>query len=87
MGAEPMMYLVAIIVPPLALLLSGRLFHAIFNAIPWGLSIVIFVFSFGLGSFISSPLWIIAVVHAIYLVHKERAEDRMREIAEETMRE
>ena len=82
-----MMYLVAIIVPPLALLMSGRLFHAIINAILWGLSIVIFIFSFGLGSFISGPLWIIAVVHAVYLVHKERSEDRMREIAEETMRD
>ena len=63
-----MMYLLAIIIPPLALLLSGRLFHAIFNAILWGLSIVIFVFTLGIASFISSPLWIIAVVHAVYLV-------------------
>jgi hypothetical protein len=72
LGAEPMMYLVAIIVPPLALLLSGRLFHAIFNAIIWGLSIFIFVFSLGIGSFNTSPLWIIAVVHAVYLVYSSR---------------
>ena len=62
-----------------ALLLSGRLFHAIISAILWGLSIVISVFSLGIGSFISGPIWIIAVVHAVYLVHKERAEDRVRE--------
>jgi uncharacterized membrane protein YvlD (DUF360 family) len=69
-----MMYLLAIIIPPLALLLSGRLFHAVVNAILWGLSIVIFVFTLGIASFISSPLWIIAVVHAVYLVYSSRRE-------------
>jgi Zn-dependent protease with chaperone function len=69
-----MMYFLAIIIPPLALLLSGRIFHAVFNAILWGLSIFIFLFTLGIASFISSPLWIIAVAHAVYLVYSRRRE-------------
>jgi hypothetical protein len=50
-------------------------------------SIVIFLLSLGFGSFLSGPLWIIAVIHAVYLVHKGRSEEKMREIARETLRD
>lgn len=73
-----MMYLVAIVIPPFALIMVGRIFQAIVSAVLWGLSILIFVLSLGFGSFISGPLWIIAVIHAVYLVYKSRAENRMR---------
>jgi hypothetical protein len=82
-----MMYLVAIVIPPLALVLTGRIFHAVISAVLWGLSILIFVFSLGFGGFISGPLWIIAVIHAVYLVHKSRTETRMREIVREELDE
>ncbi|NQV57044.1 MAG: hypothetical protein HQ503_14385, partial [Rhodospirillales bacterium] len=62
-----MMYVIATIVPPAAIFMAGRVFSGILSTIIWGLSILIFVFSLGFGSFLSGPLWVIAVLHALYI--------------------
>ena len=51
-----MLYLVAIIFPPLAVLISGKPFQAIFNLIVLILGILIFVGSLGLANGITFVL-------------------------------
>jgi hypothetical protein len=75
------MYVLALILPPVSLFLIGKIFQAIFNLILFALSIVIFVGTFSFGSFISFPLWVISVVHALFVVHNHRTDTRMKEIA------
>ena len=60
-----MMYLLAVIVPPLALLLSGRVFQAVFNALLWVLGLVLTILPFlvGLPLLGLAALWALAVVH------------------------
>jgi uncharacterized membrane protein len=41
-----MMYLLALVVPPLALLLSGRPFQAVFNGILWVLGLALLLLPF-----------------------------------------
>lgn len=77
-----MMYLVAVIVPPLAILLSGRLFQAVFNGLLWIGSLV-----FILLPFVAGQLgWVIAVVWALVVVHGRRNEARDRRLVEEALR-
>ncbi len=73
-----MIYLLAIIVPPLALLLKGKIFQAIFNGILWVASIVLFVVSFGA----LSLLWFIAVIWAIISVRGAVNDERHDELVD-----
>ena len=73
------MYLLALILPPVALLLSGKIFQAIFNFILIIISIVIFVGTLSLGSFISFPLYIISIIHAVLVVHGVRSDRKIEE--------
>ena len=79
-----MIYLVAILFPPLALVIYGKIFQAIFNLLLWLLAVVsipiaIFpVFTLGLPII----LWGIAVVHAILAVNSAKQDARAREIAD-----
>ena len=70
-----MIYLVAILIPPLALLFKGKIFQAIFNGILWILSLV-FLF---LGGFI---LWGITVIWAIIVVKGENDDERTQKIVD-----
>lgn len=72
-----MMYILAIILPPLALLMTGKIFQAIFNLIMIVLSIIIFVFTLGFGSFFSFPLYIIAIIHAVFVVHGSKTDSKI----------
>ena len=74
-----MMYILAIVLPPLALLIQGRVIQAVLNLILFVLSIVFAIFSFG-------TLWMICVAWAIYVVYRDRSGNRIRRIAEETLR-
>ena len=74
-----MMYVLAIVLPPLALLIQGRIFQAMFNLVLFVLSIVFAIFSFG-------TLWMICVAWAIIVVYRDASDNRMRRIAEETLR-
>ncbi len=73
-----MMYILAIVLPPLALLIQGRVIQAVLNLILFVLSIVFAIFSFG-------TLWMICVAWAIYVVYRDRSDNRIRRIAEETL--
>jgi len=72
------LYLVAIVVPPLAALLSGKPFQAIFNLILLILALLILIGWFGLGSGITFVIWIACIAHAMFTVHgsKQDARDR-----------
>ena len=72
-----MMYILAIILPPIALLLSGKIFQAIINLILILLSIVIFVVTLSFGSFISFLLYIISIIHAVFVVHGARIDRKI----------
>ena len=74
-----MLYLVAIALPPLALFMVGAWVQAIINLILFVISIVLAILTFG-------TLWMICVGWALIVVYRYRNEQRMRRIAQETMR-
>ena len=69
-----MIYVLAFFLPPLALLLNGQIFAAIFNAI-------FFVLFLVLGILFFSPwLWLIAPLHAIVAIAMRREDRKHREL-------
>ncbi len=69
-----MIYVLAFFLPPLALLLNGQIFAAVFNA-------VVFVLFLVLGLLFLSPwLWAIAPAHAIIAISMRREDRRHREL-------
>ncbi|NKC33132.1 hypothetical protein [Falsiroseomonas selenitidurans] len=77
-----MMYLLALLFPPLAILFSGRPFQAVFNGILWvgGLTFILLPFVAG------QAAWGIAVIWALAVVHGRRSEERDRRLVEEAVR-
>jgi uncharacterized membrane protein len=75
-----MIYLVALILPPLALLLYGKIFQAIFNLLLYVLAWVVFIFSLFLGGSPGFVLWLIAAAHAILVVNNAKKEARLEEL-------
>jgi hypothetical protein len=79
-----MIYLVAILLPPLALLIYGKIFQAIFNIIICVLAVItipiaIFpVFTLGLPLII----WGVAVLHAVLAVNSAKQDARARDVAD-----
>jgi hypothetical protein len=73
-----MLYLLAIFCAPLALLLIGKWFQAIFSLVlyvaAWVLAVTIILFKLG---FIA---WIIGVVHAVLVINNHRAERRSQAV-------
>ncbi len=67
-----MLYLIAVLIPPLAVLLCGKPFQAIVNGALWLLGIVLTVV------FVGWPLLLASVVHAIGVVHNYYADQRAR---------
>jgi hypothetical protein len=75
-----MIYLIAVFCSPLALLLTGRPFSALFNLIVYILSIVFWVtIIFHHVGFI---LWLVAFVHAVLVIHGAHEDRRARWIAD-----
>ena len=74
-----MMYLLAIVCSPLALLFTGKPFQALFNLILYVLSIVCWVtiVLHSAGLF----LWAIAFIHAALAIHSAHEDRRARMIA------
>ena len=70
-----MHYLLAIALPPLALLLAGKVFQAIFNFILLVIGIL-FIWAFG------SALWIICIIHAFFVVHSHKQDKQTKKIIE-----
>ncbi len=71
-----MIYLIALILPPLALLLYGKIFQAIFNLLIYIFAWVVFVFSLFLGGSPGFVLWLIAALHAILVVNEAKKNAR-----------
>jgi hypothetical protein len=62
--------------------MTGKIFQAIFNLIMIVLAIIIFVGTLGFGSFFSFPLYIIAIIHAVFVVHGVRTDQRIEAAVE-----
>ena len=77
-----MSYLLAILVPPLAILFQGRPFQAVFNALLWlgGLIFILLPFVVGQGA------WLLAVIWAVLVVHGRRSAARDRRLIDEALR-
>jgi hypothetical protein len=73
-----MMYLLAFLVPPLAILLCGRPFQAVFNALLWlsGLVLIVLPFVPGLMT------WALAIIWAVLVVRNRNQEARDRRLVE-----
>lgn len=70
-----MIYLVAILIPPLALLYKGKIFQAIFNAVFWLVGLVFLL----VGGVI---LWGLTVVWAIVVVKGANDDERTQKIVD-----
>jgi uncharacterized membrane protein YqaE (UPF0057 family) len=73
-----MLYLIAFFVPPLALLLAGKPFQAIFNFILWVCAWTGVIFFVVPGVI----LWAMTVIHAFKVISDKKADRRTREIVE-----
>ncbi len=76
------MYLLALLVPPLAVLLSGRVFQAVFNGILWALGLVLLLLPFVPGL----PLLGIVVLWALVVVHNRKQEACDRRLVDDALR-
>jgi len=77
-----MMYLLSIAVPPLALLLQGRPFQAIFNFVLWLGSLLFILLPFVAGQ----AGWVVAVIWAIAVTYNRRQDARDRRLITEALR-
>jgi hypothetical protein len=74
-----MLYLLAIALPPLALLMAGAPVQALLNLILFVASIVLAIFTFG-------TLWVICVIWALVVVHNHYNDVRVRRAVEDAVR-
>ena len=77
-----MSYLLAILAPPLALLLQGRPFQAVFNGLLWLGSLLFILFPFVAGQ----AGWLVSVIWAGVVVYNRRSEARDRRLIEDVLR-
>jgi uncharacterized membrane protein YqaE (UPF0057 family) len=75
------MYLLALLIPPVAILLSGRPFQAVFNAVVWVIGLVLLVLPFVPGMM----TWGIAALWALAVVHNRKAAARDRRLVEDAI--
>lgn len=79
-----MIYLLAIFLPPAALLVYGKIFQAIFNLLICLFAFVSFIFA--ILPFITLTLflviWGIAVLHAVLSVNAAKQDARARQVAD-----
>lgn len=78
-----MMYLLALILPPIALFAVGKPIQGIINLIFFGVAAVLWFLTLGFLSFITFPIWIICIIHGVFVTHGVMQERKMREIAAE----
>src|SRR5881394_2895192 len=67
-------YILAVFLPPLALLLNGQIFSAIFNAV-----LIVPCFIFG---FIFPVLWLVPSVHGVLAIYMKREDRKHEEIVD-----
>ena len=78
------MYLLALLLPPVALFAIGKIFQGIFNLILLLVAGLIVIGTLGFGSGVSFVLWIVCIIHAMVAVRNSRLENTMRRIARES---
>jgi hypothetical protein len=78
-----MSYLLALLVPPLAILLQGRPFQAVFNGVLWVASLAFILLPFVAGQ----AGWLVAVVWAVAVVYNRRQDARDRRLVSEALRQ
>lgn len=76
------MYFLALAVPPLAILLSGRPFQAVFNGLLWVCGLVLLVLPFVPGLL----TWALATIWAVMVVRNRKQEARDRRLVEDALR-
>jgi hypothetical protein len=69
-----MLYLLAVLLPPLAILLAGRPIQAVLNALLWALGIVLLILPFvpGVATWGLAALWAVLVVRSRNLERRDR---------------
>ncbi len=70
-----MHYFLALILPPIAILLAGKPFQAVFNAIFCVVGFIFFLLGGGL-------LWALCIIHAFFVVHGRKQDKRTKEIVD-----
>jgi hypothetical protein len=70
----PMLYLLAVICPPLALLLTGRVISATINGLLWVAGLALSVLGIGL------ILVVATIVHAVAVVNGDKASKRQKQL-------
>jgi hypothetical protein len=65
-----MLYLIAVLIPPLAVLLCGKPFQAMVNGLFWVVGLLAAVVAVGF------PVIVVCIVHAIGVVHNYYADQR-----------
>lgn len=78
-----MMYLLAIAVPPLAIMLQGRPFQALFNGLLWFGSLLFILLPFVAGQ----AGWLIAVIWAVAVTYNRRQDARDRRLIQDALRQ
>lgn len=73
-----MIYILAILVPPLALLFYGKVFQALMNAALFIVFLLLTILSFGGAAL----LLLIPIFHAIVVIHGAKADERTDKIVE-----
>ena len=73
-GKSAVIYVLAVLLPPIGLLLNGQPFSAIFNLV-----LVVFCTIFGL---VFHILLLVPSAHAVIAVHMKREDRRHREVVE-----
>ncbi|MBV1901755.1 MAG: hypothetical protein KUG56_08790 [Kordiimonadaceae bacterium] len=73
-----MLYIVALIVPPLALLLCGKPFQAIISAVVWILAWILAIFGAGI------IMWCVLALWAIMVVRDRNTRKMMEDIASQS---
>lgn len=71
-----MRYLLAIFVPPLAVILCGKLGQAVFNGTLWIIALVTLLVGVGFG------IWVVCSIHAILVVNNYLADKRNNKVIE-----
>jgi hypothetical protein len=73
-------YLLALFVPPLAVLLAGKPFQALVNGVLYGVAVVLLVLTIAFGGVGGWPFWLLAAAHAVLVVNGHKADERTKRV-------
>jgi UPF0716 family protein affecting phage T7 exclusion len=76
-----MLYLVALVLPPLAILLAGRPVQAVLNGLLWILALILLILPFIPGM----VTWAVCVVWAVLVVRERNQDSRDRRLVEQAV--